>query len=94
MKNAKIAAAIVLFAGLAAPAFSGDGERRISLQASPLPYINDIVYLFADSNVKTFNIAVDIEFQYAVSRHFNFSMAGALSFENYPSVYIQSGGGY
>jgi hypothetical protein len=50
----------------------------MSIQASPLPSISDIVFLFTDNDTKTFVIGTDIEFQHAINRYFNVSITNAL----------------
>jgi hypothetical protein len=68
-------------------------EKKMSLQASPLPYISGLVFLFMDKDIKTFVIGTDLEFQYAINRHFTVSIANRLYFENYLYSYSQDDGG-
>jgi hypothetical protein len=78
---------------LSEPAFSEGTEKKMSVQASLLPYISDIVFFFIDNDIKTFVIGTDVEFQYAINRHFNVSITNALYFENYLNSYLQDSGG-
>jgi hypothetical protein len=78
---------------LSKPAFSEGAAKRMSLQASPVPYAADIVFLFMDNDAKTFVVRTDLEFQYALNRHFAVAIANALSFENYVNSYVQDDGG-
>jgi hypothetical protein len=84
---------LLLAACLSEPAFSEDTEKRMSIQAGPLPYIADIVFLFMDNDIKTFVIGTDVEFQYAINRYFNVSITNTLYFENYLDSYLQDSGG-
>jgi hypothetical protein len=83
----------VLFFLLSIAAFSDENEKRMSIQANPLFYVTDIVYLFMDNDGRTFVLTTDIEFQYAITRNFSVSMGNTLFFENYADSFLENSSG-
>jgi len=74
--------------------FSDDNkEKKFSIQTSPLLIASDIAYLFIDNDNKTYAFSIDAEFQYAINKYFNVSIANTLYFENYMSSYQENSSG-
>jgi hypothetical protein len=85
---------IILIVHFSSMAFSDEkDEKRFSIQASPLLFVSDIVYLFIDNDIKTYAFSMDAEFQYAINNYFNISAANTLYFENYMGSYQENSGG-
>jgi len=68
-------------------------EKKFSIQTSPLLIAGDIAYLFIDNDNKTYAFSIDAEFQYAINKYFNISIANTLYFENYISSYQENSRG-
>jgi hypothetical protein len=90
MKKTVIA---ILFSFLSVLAFSDENEKRISIQTDPLLYVTDITYLFIDNDRRTFVIAADVEFQYALNKNFGVSVVNTLFFENYLDSFLENSNG-
>jgi len=82
---------IILLVKYSTMAFSEEGnEKKFSIQTSPLLITSDIAYLFMDNDNKTYAFSIDAEFQYALNRYLNVSIANTLYFENYMSSYQEN----
>lgn len=73
--------------------FSNEAERRMSIQASFIPYIWQFWYLLPllDDNDDQFDddyvFSPDIEFQYAINKHFAFSITGSFDFRRHTASF-------
>jgi hypothetical protein len=83
----------LLFSFLAVSAFSGENEKKFSIQVDPIIYAIDIAYFFVDTDSKTFAFATDVEFQYAIDKNFGISVSNTLFFENYLDSFLENSNG-
>ncbi|MDR1219479.1 MAG: hypothetical protein LBK73_07710 [Treponema sp.] len=83
----------IVFIQLSATSFSDENEKEFLMQTSPLLLASDIAYLFMDNDSKTYAFLIDAEFQYAINKYFNVSVANALYFESYLSGYLENSDG-
>ncbi|GHV36041.1 hypothetical protein AGMMS49546_00600 [Spirochaetia bacterium] len=81
---------ILFFSFLPLLVFPQENDKRFSIQTNPLQYAADIAYLFMDNDTKTFVIATDVEFQYAINKDFSISVANTLFFENYLDSFLEN----
>jgi hypothetical protein len=77
----------------AAVAASSVPDKRMSLRVNPVVYATDLAFLFVDNDPKTFAMATDVEFQYALNHKFSVSVVNTLFFENYLDSYFENSNG-